>query len=51
MDNNLSMAWMDSKKVFDFVPHSSINECMELIQIAVKCETFWKRVWSNGSHY
>ena len=28
---NLSMAWIDYKKAYDFVPHSWINECMELL--------------------
>ena len=31
---DLSMAWIDYKKVYDFVPHSWINECMEMFGIA-----------------
>ena len=31
---NLSMAWIDYKKAYDFVPHSWINECMEMFGIA-----------------
>ena len=31
---NLPTAWINYKKVYDFVPHSWINECMELFGIA-----------------
>ena len=31
---NLSMAWIDYKQAYDFVPHSWINECMDLLGIA-----------------
>ena len=31
---NLSMAWIDYKKAYDFGPHSWINECMEMFGIA-----------------
>ena len=31
---NLSMAWIDYKKAYDFVPHSWITVCMELFGIA-----------------
>ena len=31
---NLSMAWIDYKQACDFVPHSWINECMDLLGIA-----------------
>ena len=31
---NLSMAWIDYKKAYDFVTQSWINECMELFGIA-----------------
>ena len=31
---NLSMAWIDYKKAYDFVRHSWINECMKLFGIA-----------------
>ena len=30
---NLSTAWIDYKKVYDFAPHSWINECIELFGI------------------
>ena len=30
---NLSMAWIDYKKAYGFVPHSWINECMKLFEI------------------
>ena len=32
--NNLSMAWIDYKKAYNFVPHNWVNECMELFGIA-----------------
>ena len=28
------MAWIDYKKAYDFVPHSWINECVEMFGIA-----------------
>ena len=28
------MAWIDYKKAYDFLPHSWINECMEMFGIA-----------------
>ena len=31
---NLSMDWIDYKKAYNFVPHSWINECMEMFGIA-----------------
>ena len=30
---NLSTAWIDYKKAYDFAPHSWINECIELFGI------------------
>ena len=30
---NLSMAWIDYKKAYDFVPDSWIKKCMELFEI------------------
>ena len=37
---NLSMAWEDYKKVYYFVPHTRINECMELFGIADNLRNF-----------
>ena len=31
---NLSIAWINYKKAYDFVSHSWINECMEMFGIA-----------------
>ena len=53
---NLSMAWIDYKKAYDFVSHSWINECMELFGIAENVRNFleksmeqWKlSLTSNG---
>ena len=40
---NLPMAWIDHKKVYDFVPHSWINECMELFRIADNVRNFLEK--------
>ena len=40
---NLSMAWKDYKKAYDFVPHSWINECMELFGIADDVRNFLEK--------
>ena len=53
---NLSMAWIDYRKAYEFVPHNSINECMKLIGIADNVRNFleksmeqWKlSLTSNG---
>ena len=37
------MAWIDYKKVYDFVPHSWINECMELFGTADNARNFLER--------
>ena len=29
---NLSMAWIDYRKAYDLVPHSWVNECMEMFE-------------------
>ena len=41
---NLSMTWIDYKKPDDFVPHSRINECMELFEIEDKVRNTLERV-------
>ena len=54
--SNLSMAQIDYNKEIEFVPHSWINECMELFGIADKIRNFleksmkqWKlSLTSNG---
>ena len=53
---NLAMAWIDYKKAYDFVPHSWIIECLDMLGIAENVRTFlensmknWKlRLVSNG---
>ena len=40
---NLSMAWISYKKVYDFVPHSWINECMKLFGIEDNVRNFLER--------
>ena len=36
MKQNLSMAWIDYKKVYDMVPHSRILDCLETVGITEK---------------
>ena len=36
------MTWIDYKKMYDFVPHSWINECMELFGIVDNVRNFLK---------
>ena len=33
-NKNLAMAWIDYKKAYDMVPHSSIIECLDLFGVA-----------------
>ena len=33
-NKNLAMAWIDYKKTYDMVPHSSIIECLDLLGVA-----------------
>ena len=40
---NLSMAWIDNRKTYDLVPHSRVNECMEMFGIAKNLRTFLKK--------
>ena len=40
---NLSMAWIDYRKAYDLVPHSWINECMEMFGIAENLRTFLQK--------
>ena len=54
---NLAMAWIDYRKAYEFIPHSWIKECMELMGIAenvrellVKSMMQWKlSLTSNGN--
>ena len=53
---NLAMAWIDYKKAYDFVPHSWIIECLDMLGIAENVRNVlensmknWKlRLASNG---
>ena len=57
---NLAMGWIDYKKAYDFIPHSWIKECMELMGIAenlrellvksmkqwkLSLTSYWERAW------
>ena len=54
---NLAMAWIDYRKAYDFVPHSWILECLDMLGIADNVRSFleksmkkWKLLLnSNGS--
>ena len=39
----LSMAWIDDRKAYDLVPHSWVNECMEMFGIAENLRTFLQK--------
>ena len=41
---NLSMTWIGYKKPDDFVPHSRINECVELFEIEDNVRNTLERV-------
>ena len=34
INKNLAMAWIDYKKDYDMVPHSSVMECLDLFGVA-----------------
>ena len=40
---NLSMVWIDYRKAYDLVPHSWVNECMEMFRIAENLRTFLQK--------
>ena len=40
---NLSTAWIDYRKAYDLVPHSWVNECMEMFGIAENLRTFLQK--------
>ena len=40
---NLSMAWIDYRKAYDLVPHSWVNECMEMFGISENLRTFLQK--------
>ena len=54
---NLAMAWIDYRKAYDFVPHSWILECLDVLGIADNVRSFLEKImkkWklllnSNGS--
>ena len=54
---NLAMAWIDYRKAYDFVPHSWILECLDMLGIADNVRCFLKKsmkkwellLTSNGS--
>ena len=49
---NLAMTWIDYRKAYDFVPHSWILECLDMLGIADNARSFleksmkkWKLFW------
>ena len=55
---NLAITWIDYRKIYDFIPHSSILECLVMVGIADNVRRFleksmekWKLLLSsNGSN-
>ena len=47
--NNLSIAWIDYKKAYDFVPHSWVNECMEMFGSAKNVRKFLQKSMQQWS--
>ena len=45
---NLAMAWIDSNKACDMVPHSWIKECLDFFGIAENIKTLLVIVWKTG---
>ena len=44
---NLSMAWIDYREAYDLVPHSWVNECMEMFGIAENLRTLFSKVYAT----
>ena len=40
---NLAMAWIDYRKAYDFVPHSWILNCLDMLGIADNVRSFLKK--------
>ena len=40
---HLSMAWIDYRKAYDLVPHSWVNECMQIFGIAGNLRIFLQK--------
>ena len=40
---NLAMAWIDYRKTYDFVPHSWILECLDMLGIADNVRSFLEK--------
>ena len=40
---NLSITWIDHRKAYDLVPHSWVNECMEMFGIAENLRTLLQK--------
>ena len=41
---NLAMAWIDYRKAYDFVPHSWILECLDMLGIADNVRRFLEKI-------
>ena len=44
---SLSMAWIYYRNAYDLVPHSSVNECMEMFGIAENMRTFFVKEYAK----
>ena len=40
---NLAVAWIDYRKAYDFVPHSWILECLDMLRIADNLRSFLEK--------
>ena len=47
MRTNLAMVWIDYRKAYDFVPHSWILECLDMLAIAENIRKFLENSMKN----
>ena len=48
---NLAMAWIDYTKSNDFVPHSWILQCLDMLGIVDNVRLFWRKARRNGNFF
>ena len=44
---NLTMTWIDYRKAYELVPHSWVNTCMEMFEIAENLKTFFSKEYAT----
>ena len=47
---SLAFVWIDYRKAYDMVPHSWIEKCMEVFDVAVNANFFCKRINEAVEH-